>query len=43
MVEMDDDLFSLGIVILEMGTGVSLKDLYLITTSDKKITVDLNI
>lgn len=42
LVELEDDLFSLGIVILEMGTEVSLKDLYSVTTIDKKLIVDLN-
>jgi hypothetical protein len=42
LVELDDDLFSLGIVILEMGTEVSLKDLYTVTTIDNKLIVDLN-
>ena len=43
MVELDDDLFSLGIVILEMATGVQLKDLYRITNISNKIKVDLDI
>jgi len=44
MVELDDDLFSLGLVILEMGTGVSLNELYKIAkTHNNRIIVDLNI
>lgn len=43
MVDLDDDLFSLGIVILEMATGVELKDLYKITNLGNRINVELDI
>ena len=43
MVDLDDDLFSLGIVILEMATGVQLKDLYKVISIGNKIRVDLDI